>query len=302
MDKVDVMRAFATVAELGSFTKAADALRLSPSIVTKRVAQLEHLIGRTLFERSTRRVQLTADGEHSLKRVASLLAEHDEVMDALRSGPAVLEGLIRVKVPTTLGSFHLNSLIRRFANEQQGVDIEVLLLDGPLNPSAQGIDIAITAFPASFDGVADEFLWPIQRSIVASPEYLYARDTLEHPRQLERHRCLVYQPTGPYWTFLGETGLVGITVKSHLTSNDMSLLLTAAVSGDGIALISDYVSAGKIVAGQLRRALVDFPIPNLWVKAMVPTDRRKLPRVDALLRFLKQEGQPKPDRLKNTIA
>jgi DNA-binding transcriptional LysR family regulator len=75
-------------------------------------------------------------------------------------------------VPTTLGFLRLNRLIRRFVSEHSGVDVEVLLLDGPLNPTTEGIDIAITAFPASFDGVADQVLWPLRRSLIASPNYL----------------------------------------------------------------------------------------------------------------------------------
>src|SRR5258705_6495676 len=80
--------------------------------------------------------------------------------------------------------------------------MEVLLLDGPMNPAAEGIDIAITAFPASFDNVADEFLWPQRRSLFASRQYLSSYPRLDHPRQLGEHRCLVYQPTGPSWPFL----------------------------------------------------------------------------------------------------
>src|SRR6266851_794615 len=86
---------------------------------------------------------------------------------------------IRIKVPTTLGFLRLNALVREFAELHPDIDMEVLLLDGPMNPAAEGIDIAITAFPARFDNVADEFLWPQRRSLLASRQYLSSYPRLD---------------------------------------------------------------------------------------------------------------------------
>src|SRR5260370_15240416 len=109
---------------------------------------------------------------------------------------------MRIKDPRSRGFLRLNSLVREYAELHPDIDMEVLLLDGPMNPAAEGIDIAITAFPASFDNVADEFLWPTRRSLFASKHYLSSYPRLDHPRQLEEHRCLVHQPTGPSCPFL----------------------------------------------------------------------------------------------------
>jgi DNA-binding transcriptional LysR family regulator len=201
-----------------------------------------------------------------------------------------LTGPIRIKVPTTLGFLRLNALVREFAELHPDVDVEVLLLDGPMNPAADGIDIAITAFPASFDNVADEFLWPLRRSLFASRQYLSSYRGLDHPRQLEEHRCLVYQPTGPSWPFLTGNGVMTVTVHPRISSNDMSVLLEAAKMHLGIALLSNYVALPEIRKGSLVVPLPDFPVPDLWVKAMVPKDRLMMPRVNALLRFIQSKG------------
>jgi len=290
MDMLENMRAFVAVAKTGSFTGAAGVLNLATSVLTKRVSQLERAVGAALLHRTTRKVRLTADGEYHLPRIAEAVLRYDETLSAIRKGRQHLEGSIRIKVPTTLGFVRLDRLIHRFVRDNPGIDLEVLLLDGPLNPAADGIDIAITAFPASFEGVADEFLWPLSRSLVAGPKYLKALKALEHPRQLAAHPCLVYQPTGPSWSFLAKTGVTSVAVRPRLSSNDMLMLLEAAKDGMGIALLSKYITERDLKTGALFDVLPDFPVPDLWMKAMIPLERLHLPRVAALLNFLRSKG------------
>jgi DNA-binding transcriptional LysR family regulator len=299
MDMLENMRAFVAVAKTGSFTAAAQALDLATSVVTKRVSQLERSVGTVLLHRTTRRVTLSADGEYHLGRITATISIHDETLAAIRIGQQRLEGTVRIKVPTTLGIVRLNRLIRLFLNQHSGIDVEVLLLDGPLNPATEGIDIAITAFPTSFDGVAEEILWPLRRSLVAAPGYLAQHSAPRHPRELERHQCVSYQPSGTSWPFLGKTGVTTVTVRPRLSSNDMLLLLEAIKEGMGIGLLSNYITSRDIESGTLVSVLPEFPIPDGWVRAMVPVERLQLPRVAALLAFLRSEGgdeQRRPQR------
>ena len=193
-------------------------------------------------------------------------------------------------MPSTLGFLRLNAVVREFVELHPDVNVEVLLLDGPMNPAADGIDIAITAFPASFDNVADEFLWPLRRSLFASRQYLSSYPRLNHPRELGEHRCLVYQPTGPSWPFLSRNGVMTVTVHPRMSSNDMILLLEAAKTHLGVALLSNYVALPEIRRGSVVVPLPDFPVPDLWIKAMVPIDRLRMPRVNALLHFIRSKG------------
>src|SRR5229473_1200301 len=271
MDTIASMRAFVAVAKAGSFSAAAQKLDLVPSVITKRVTQLERIVGTTLFHRSTRKVVLSADGEHHLERIIAAIAAHDQALTELRKGVRRLTGPIRIKVPSTLGFLRLNALVREFAELHPDIDIEVLLLDGPMNP-------------------AEEFLWPLRRSLFASRQYLSSYPRLSHPRQLEEHRCLVYQPTGPSWPFLSGNGVMTVTVHPRMSANDMSVLLEAAKTHLGIALLSNYVALPEIRSGSLVVSLRDFPVPDLWIKAMVPIDRLRMPRVNALLRFIRSKG------------
>src|SRR5260370_12288295 len=191
MDTIASMRAFVAVTKQGSFSAAAQKLDLVPSVVTKRVTQLERIVGKALFHRTTRKVVLSADGEHHLEQIIAAIAAHDQALTELRKGVRRLSGPIRIKVSSTLGFLRLNALVREFAELHPDVDVEVMLLDGPMNPAAEGIDIAITAFPASFDNVADEFLWPLRRSLFPSRQYFAPYPRLNPHPQLQTPPALL---------------------------------------------------------------------------------------------------------------
>src|SRR6202011_3712551 len=99
MDTIASMRAFVAVAKTGSFSAAAQKLDIVPSVITKRVTQLARIVGKTLFHRSTRKVVLSADGEHHLERITAAIAAHDQALSELRKGVRRLTGRIRIKVP-----------------------------------------------------------------------------------------------------------------------------------------------------------------------------------------------------------
>src|SRR6267378_1152305 len=150
MDTIASMLAFVAVAKTGSFSAAAQELDIVPSVATKRVTQLERIVGKTLFHRTTRKVVLSADGEHHLERIIAAIAAHDQALSELRKGVRRLTGPIRIKVPTTIGFLRLNALVREFAELHPDIDTEVWLLDGSMKRAPQRSKI----FPnASLSGV-----------------------------------------------------------------------------------------------------------------------------------------------------
>src|SRR5258707_14082460 len=101
MDTIASMRAFVAVAKAGSFSAAAQKLDLVPSVITKRVTQLERIVGTTLLHRSTRKVGLSADGEHHLQRIIAAIAAHDQALTQLLKRARRLTRPPRIKVPAT---------------------------------------------------------------------------------------------------------------------------------------------------------------------------------------------------------
>jgi DNA-binding transcriptional LysR family regulator len=294
MDTLANMRAFVAVAETGSFSEAARQAGLAPSVIAKRVGQLEWRIRAPLFTRSTRRLTLTDVGERYLTTLRTLVRQVDDTLGGMAQASGALEGHIRIKIPTTLGQLYLNDLLNRFLQNQPRVSLEIVLADRSVNPIEEGFDIAIGARPESYGQVQDHPLVPIRRRLCAASGYLERHGVPQTPADLLAHDCLVLTTTGTRWELQGPQGLVGVDVRAKLKSNDGLALRAATRQGLGIALLADYLVAADLREGQLQEVLPDMQLPDLWLKALVPANRIDLPRIRALLLWLREELQRTP--------
>lgn len=292
MDTLANLKAFITAAETGSFSEAARQTGVMPSIIAKRVGQLEWRIQSPLFIRSTRKLTLTDMGERHLPVLRELVKQMEDTLNGMAASTGALEGHIRIKIPSTLGVLSLSTLLNRFLQAQPMISLEVVLADRSVNPTEEGFDIAIGARPESYGGVEDHPLAPVARRLVASPAYLERAGMPRMASDLASHDCLVLSTTGSHWALQGRQGMVGVNVRTKLRSNDGLALLQAAHEGLGIALLADYLVAPGLRSGALREVLPDMKLPGLWLKAMVPANRADLPRIRALLQWLSlQLGQ-----------
>jgi DNA-binding transcriptional LysR family regulator len=294
MDMLANIRAFVAVAEAGSFSAAARRAGVAPSVMTKRVDQLEWRIRAALFVRSTRRLTLTDVGERYLATLRTLTQQIDDTLAGMAQASGALEGPIRVKVPTTLGLLHLNPLLNAFLQEQPRISLDVVLADRSVNPAEEGFDLAIGARPESYGQVQDHPLVPIRRWLCAAPGYLAQHEAPRTPTDLLAHAALVLATTGPRWELQGPQGLVGVEVRARLKSNDGLALRQAARDGLGIALLADYLVAEDLASGRLLPVLPAWQAPAIWLKALVPTNRAGVPRIQALLHWLQQGLRRRP--------
>src|SRR5262245_13292400 len=134
MDTLINLQAFVAVAETGSFSEAARRSGLVPSVIAKRVAQLEWRIHAPLFTRSTRKLTLTDVGERYLPELRHLVRQMDDTLNGMAQASGELEGHIRIKIPTTLGTLYLGELLNRFLQSQPCISMEVVLADRSVNP------------------------------------------------------------------------------------------------------------------------------------------------------------------------
>ena len=289
MDTVLNMKAFLATARAGNFTAAARVLGVAPSIATKRVTQLERQIRGRLFDRSTRQVKLTALGERYLPVVQALVSDFDKTLSIMSDARPRVEGHVRVKCPTTMSYSFLSELFARFQKQNPMISMDIILYDRPVNPIEEGLDIAIGGAPVSFGNVIDIPFCPLRNRIYASPSYLEKAGRPAHPREIAGHACLNFFPNGTIWTFQTEAGQISIDTSPILSSNDLNVLLQAACNGNGVASLPQYLAADALKAGRLEVLLKDFPIPETWIKALVPASRIHQPPVQALLSFLREE-------------
>ncbi len=288
MDTLSNLKAFVTTADTGSFSEAARQSGLVPSVVSKRIDQLEWRIRAPLFTRTTRKLTLTDVGERYLPTVRDLVRQIDDTLAGMARASGDLEGHIRIKIPTTLGTRYLSDMLNEFLREQPRISMDVVLADRSVNPLEEGFDLAIGARPELYGEVKDHPLCPIARRLCAAPAYLARRGTPQHPAELMDHDCLVFSTSGAHWDFNTPQGQVGMNVQPKLKTNDGAALCRATVSGLGISVLADYLALPAIQAGKLVEILPDLSPPDIWLKALVPSNRIELPRIRMLLQWLEQ--------------
>ena len=294
MDGIENLRTFVAVADAGSLAGAARELGIAASVVTKRIDQLELRVQAHLFTRTTRRVALTEMGSRYLSSARRLMHDYDEVFAEMSHSQQQIEGSIRIKVPTSMTVGYLAETLADFQQQFPLVSLDVALIDRAVNPSAEGFDIAIAGLPMSFPGVIDEPICPLRWFACAAPSYIEERGAPRHPHDLTQHDCLVFVPAGRTWLFETTRGVVSVDLRPRMSANDAVVLTAAALEGNGIALLPSYAVAAALRAGTLVRVLDGFTVPTVWMKALVPEDRAGIPRVRALLTFLKARYSPVP--------
>lgn len=296
MDMLLNLRAFLASARTGSFSAAARELHVVPSVVAKRVSQLEGTVGVPLFNRTTRQVSLTEPGQQFLHKARALVDDFDAIVSGMGRHEDVdgLDGRIRIKAPTSLTVLFLGKLLAEFQRNHERITMDVVLVDRSVNPLEEGFDVALGGISASYDGVIDEPLCPLKQVVCAAPGFLERYGTPAHPRDLGDHPCLVFRPTGATWRFLNPRGPIEVEVPVKLATNDTSMLYDAACAGVGVAVLPTYIARDALRAGTLRRLLPDFPLHEVWLKALVPARRAGTRRMQALLAHLKERLSPVP--------
>jgi len=292
VDRIDCMKAFLAVAQTRSFARAARQLRISPSVITKRIRQLEEELGLRLFNRTTHQVALSEFGERYQDGVSKLVTAFDDLhrQDADKDGvykDNELTGSIRIKVPGVLAMHALSKAFAGFQGRHPQTKLDIIVVDRTVNPFEEGFDVAIGISPMPYDGVVNEPLHPFRRLLVAAPDYLARRGRPARPHDLTEHDCLVIHQHGQFWSFRGAAAPIQVNVNAdsaaRFTANSVSVLLEGALAGNGIGLIWEPLCRSAIESGRLVPVLPDYPVVDSWIAAQIPRNRVHVSRVRALV-------------------
>lgn len=294
MDTTNHLRTFVEVVRCNGFSEAARQLGVVPSVVARRIAQLEQELHTKLFERTTRKVSLTEAGERLHARAAAVVGELEELLHAVRRDDGKPEGHLRVMAPTTLTMEHLGALFCDFLAAHPRITLELCLVDRSTNPAEAGFDLAISGRAAIYEGVVDVPLCPVRPVLCAAPAYLQNAGALQHPRDLAEHSCLVFAPTGTSWAFESPRGMLVVDVRARLQADDNRTLRRAALGGLGVALLPGYIANEALLNGELVAVLPRFLPQENWFKAYVPRRKMNVARVKALLDFLQNQWRSEP--------
>ena len=258
MARIDInrsgeMEVFVRVVDLGGFSAAARALRMTPSAVSKLIARLETRLGARLVNRSTRKLQLTPEGSAFYDRAVRVLADLNEAERSAAAG-ATPRGRLRVNTNVPFGTHYLIPLLPGFLERHPEVTVEVTLTDTVVDLLEDRADVAIRVGPLKSSQLVAHKLGESRMMLVASPAYLTAHGTPQTPGDLARHNLLGFsfarQSNG--WPFRDADGSASAVVPTGnaLVSDGESMRLLV-LTGLGISRLSLFHIGPDIEAGRL---------------------------------------------------
>ena len=288
MDRLDAMRLFVRVAELGSFSAVALQLGAARSVVTRQIAALESHLGTKLLARSTRRLSLTSAGTTYLEKCREILNLVEIAETGLAEERQTPRGQIRLSLPLVYSLRHLAPLLLEFSRLYPEVELDMDFSDRRTNLIQEGIDLAVRITPRLEPGDITRRLGSARMVVLASAAYLAAHGTPQHPSELIDHQCLGYTagPSSQRWSFMVDGRLESFAIRPRLLANNGDVLLKAAVAGLGIAQQPTFIADEHLQSGELREVLKDFPLPELGIYAVLPGNRHIPHRLRVLMDFL----------------
>lgn len=300
MISAEMLASFAKVAETLSVGRSAIALKVTKSVVSKRIAQLEAHLGVTLFSRSTRRIVLTSAGEIYLEHARRALAELHAAEELLLASRSEIKGPIRITAPVSWGQRVLCKLLPEFLKMHPGIQIELTLADRMVDIAFERFDLALR-WSASLpkQDLVSTPIAKIDWLLTASPSYLALQDEPKTPEDLAHHSTLFYwrEPSDQWWVMSAGQSERRIPVKSRYHVDNPEAVLEACLQGLGIAQLPDYLCAQAISDGQLRQMLPGWiqqtRFGNL-ITALAPPERMRNLRNRLLIDFLSQSGVANP--------
>ena len=292
MDRIQAIRLFIRVVDLGSFSKAAAELHIGQPSATKLVAQLEKGLGSRLLHRSTHGVTPTEIGRLYYEK-CKLIAHHVEEAETV-SGllQAQMQGVLRLSTSVAFGRRVLVPLVMRFMRDNPQLQIELNFEDRYVNLIEQGIDVAIRMGRLEDSTLGARFLGVNPWVVVAAPVYLAQRGTPLAPADLAAHDALIYSTVqgDARWHFTGSTGpSISQPVRGPLRSNSLSALLAAARDGMGVAALPRYVAHESLKSAAVVPLLTQWSLPAQEIHAVYTSPRMVPAKVSGFIGWL--QGQ-----------
>jgi DNA-binding transcriptional LysR family regulator len=282
---LNLIQAFVSVVDGGSFSAAARALGVPKSSVSRSVSRLEERLGTRLLERTTRRVNLTQAGRSYYQGAARGLAElvaTERELGELQSEP---RGLVRFTAPSDLDEAFLADVVLRFVREHPGISVETSLTNRVVDLLAEGFDVALRAGPLRDTSLVARKVGPAAAWLFAAPGYLKRRGAPSKPADLATHDCVLFRPREQRasWRLVGPRGVEAVEVSGSLHCDDFGFVRQLLVSGAGIGLLPIFSAHPELKAARLERVLPKYEVHGAPLSLVVPSVRH-LPRRVALFR------------------
>src|SRR6516225_9816889 len=229
MDRFDALKTFVAVADHRSFVEAARTLRISPTVASRAIAELEKDLGVTLLRRTTRSVGLTPEGAAYLVRCRIALDELDDAARSLRGENAEPRGDLVVTAPVVFGRMHILPIVTKLLRDHPQLDVHLILVDRVIRLVEEGIDVAVRIADLSDSSLHAVRVAEVRRVPVASPAYLTEQGLPSHVSDLLNHDLIAFDnfALSGEWRF-AQSGRPSIRCEPRLLTNSVEAAIDAA--------------------------------------------------------------------------
>jgi DNA-binding transcriptional LysR family regulator len=281
---------FIRIAAIGAIGKAGREFGLSPTAATQRIQTLEDSLGAKLFNRTTRSVALTSEGETFLQHAKRIVSNIEDARSDLSGGTQIIKGELRVAAPASFGRRHIAPYVTEFLQANPEVHIRLDFSDSVVNIVDQGFDLALRIGELASSSMIARKLTEIPRVLAASPGYLSQAPAINTPQDLVQHNCLIHA-NNKNWHLQDQKGQIhDVKINGNLSTNYGDVITEVALANGGVALRSMWDVRQVIAEGKLVTLLDDYTILpewNLW--AVRPPGQIVPARVRAFIDFLEQK-------------
>ncbi|MBA3449460.1 MAG: LysR family transcriptional regulator [Pseudaminobacter sp.] len=296
MAYLDNIAVFVRVVELGNLSAAGRDMRISPAVASNRIKELEKHLGVRLFNRTTRQLMPTEQGNvfyTGAKQVLEAIAEAEAAVSALSGQP---RGTIKVTAPLGLGRRLIASGIPEFRDKYPDIEVRLRLSDHNVDMMKEGIDVAFRLGLIEDSSLRMRGVMECERVLVASPAYIAARGAPADPQELvdNGHDCLMLRFPGMreyFWTLKTPSGPTKFEVHGPFDSDDGDVLTDWALAGRGITNKPRFEVEPYIRDGRLKIILADTPPTPVQFAAIYPHKKLQDPKVRLLLDFMAERCQ-----------
>lgn len=287
MDIVAALKTFLRVAETGSFSAAAIDLDLTQPAVSRQVSALEAHLNARLLHRSTNGLALTAEGEQMIPMALRVVEAVDALGDTTCNAGQTASGKVRLSLPAPLG-LYITDRLPQLLKRHPALFVELAFCEEPSDLVGEAIDLEVRLGDLDDRGLICRRIGWTTAFLVASPEYLVARNAPATPADITEHDCICYSRAGESrsWFFSNGADQLAVRVSPRMIANNPLAVHRAALAGSGLAVLSHILAKPDIAAGRLVDVMPEFPPARLPIN-VVYASRRNLPlRVRTILDFL----------------
>ncbi|MGE4133317.1 MAG: LysR family transcriptional regulator [Bdellovibrionales bacterium] len=254
--QIELVHIFVQVIRSGSFTRAAETLRVPKSTVSKAVSRLETETGTKLMVRTTRSQTLTAAGKVFYDSCIGPIQAIEDAQKSLSGSDSLLTGTIKVTAPEDLGSEILAPAMAKLIAQHPGLGFELNYTNHILDLVKEGVDLAVRIGPLKESGLKAKRVGDVRLMLVASPHFLKSTGKIAKPEDLKDLACLSLRDGSSTWSLRSDAGNSShVKIRPRIESNQMSSLLKAAVAGAGVALVPTFLARRWIEDAELVRVL-----------------------------------------------